>query len=179
MAKQRKGGGGASQKKKPKGKNSQRANDSNAIQLSVKSGSSKRNAHNGNNRRRGCNDDGGDDDDAQFRASLSSRYTISEMNSDGNCLFRSLSDQLYRDGGNKHGVVRDGVCEYLSRNREEFRHFLLMEDDDEDVVDIDEYISKMREVRVVFEETTHCCAYVLRGIPLSLSHLISSSVCQS
>ena len=69
------------------------------------------------------------------------------MNADGNCLFRSLSDQLYHDNGAKHDIIRHDVCNHLSKNKEEFQHFLLMGDDDEDVIDIDEYISKMREVR--------------------------------
>mmetsp|Transcript_37241 Transcript_37241/g.78542 ORF Transcript_37241/g.78542 Transcript_37241/m.78542 type:complete len:333 (-) Transcript_37241:115-1113(-) len=87
-----------------------------------------------------------DDDDAKFRnALLNQGHVIHEMNADGNCLFRSLSDQLYDDRGAKHDVIRHDVCNHLSKNKEEFSHFLLMDDDDEDVIDIDEYISKMRE----------------------------------
>ena len=88
-----------------------------------------------------------DDDDTTFRNTLLNQgNTIKEMTGDGSCLFRSLSDQLYHDCGSKHDVVRHDVCNYLSKNKEEFQFFLLMDEDDEDVLDIDEYISKMREV---------------------------------
>ncbi|KAL9187297.1 hypothetical protein ACHAXT_001400 [Thalassiosira profunda] len=87
-----------------------------------------------------------DDDDDKFRNTLLDQgHAIREMNADGNCLFRSLSDQLYDDAGAKHDVVRHDVCNHLSKNKEEYMHFLLMDDDDEDIVDIDEYVAKMRE----------------------------------
>ena len=86
------------------------------------------------------------DDDTNFRNSLLNQGNIiNEMDSDGNCLFRSISDQLYHDNGARHDIVRHDVCEHLSTNKEEFQHFLLMGDDDEDVLDIDEYIEKMRQ----------------------------------
>ena len=85
-------------------------------------------------------------DDAQFRTSLQSQgHTIQEMASDGNCLFRSLSDQLYRDSGAQHALVRNEICNHLQQHRETFECFLLMNDEDEDIVDFDEYVSKMRE----------------------------------
>lgn len=87
-----------------------------------------------------------DDDDVTFRNILLEQgHLIREMNADGNCLFRSLSDQLYDDRGAKHDIVRHDICTYLSQNREEFMNFLLMEDDDEDVLGIDSYIEKMRD----------------------------------
>ncbi|KAL3801535.1 hypothetical protein HJC23_000973 [Cyclotella cryptica] len=85
-------------------------------------------------------------DDAQFRTTLLNQgRIIQEMNADGNCLFRSLSDQLYRDTGSQHALVRNEVCNHLSRHRESFECFLLMNDEDEDVFDFDEYVAKMRE----------------------------------
>lgn len=102
-----------------------------------------------------CNDDS----DANFRSSLLNQgYCIKEMNADGNCLFRSLADQLsyhQRDSSgvrssicsNMHVVVRQDVCNYLSQHKDEFQHFLLMEDDDEDVFNVDQYIERMRTVR--------------------------------
>lgn len=85
-------------------------------------------------------------DDVTFRNILLEQgHLIREMNADGNCLFRSLSDQLYDDRGAKHDIVRNDICTYLSKNREEFMNFLLMEDDDEDVIGIDSYIEKMRD----------------------------------
>ena len=100
-----------------------------------------------------------DHSDANFRTSLLNQgYDIKEMNADGNCLFRSIADQLsyhQRDsfvfGASKtngmHVVVRQDVCDYLSQYKDEFQHFLLMDDDDEDVFNVDEYIEKMRQVR--------------------------------
>ena len=87
-----------------------------------------------------------DDDDTNFRKSLLNHGNIiKEIDTDGNCLFRSISDQLYHDNGTRHDIVRHDVCEHLSNNKQDFQHFLLMEDDDEDVLDIDEYIEKMRQ----------------------------------
>lgn len=84
-------------------------------------------------------------DDTQFRNNiLNQGNTIIDMKSDGNCLFRSLSDQLYHDSGSKHDVVRDEICNHLSQNKETFECFLLMEDDDEDIMDFEEYVAKMR-----------------------------------
>ena len=58
-----------------------------------------------------------DDRDNHFRASLQAdgRYSIVEMDADGNCLFRSLSDQLFHDHGNCHVDVRSAVCDYIQR----------------------------------------------------------------
>jgi hypothetical protein len=42
-------------------------------------------------------------------------------------------------------LVRNEICNHLSQHRESFECFLLMNDEDEDIVDFDEYVSKMRE----------------------------------
>jgi len=87
-----------------------------------------------------------DDDDTQFRNQLLNQgHLIREMNSDGNCLFRSLSDQLYNDDGEEHGTIRSEICDYLERNKDEFQCFLLMNEDDEDIMKIDDYVEHMRE----------------------------------
>ena len=87
-----------------------------------------------------------DDDDTQFRAQLLNQgHLIREMNSDGNCLFRSLSDQLYNDDGDEHGTVREEICDFLQEHKEEFQSFLLMDEDDEDIMNIDDYVEHMRE----------------------------------
>jgi hypothetical protein len=81
-----------------------------------------------------------------FRSALLDQGRIVlEMEADGNCLFRSLSDQLYGDGGEMHRVVRREVCDYLSRNGEEFGDFLLIDDDDEDVSGLDGYVERMKQ----------------------------------
>ncbi|KAK4521524.1 uncharacterized protein ATC70_012140 [Mucor velutinosus] len=45
---------------------------------------------------------------------------------DGNCLFRSLSDQYYGHDGN-HKAIRQEVCQYLRENEETYKFFV--EDD--------------------------------------------------
>ena len=73
------------------------------------------------------------------------------MNDDGNCLFRSLSDQLYGDYGNRHDEVRAAVCDYMETNKDDFAVFLVFEDeededqDEEDAKDFESYVAVMRE----------------------------------
>ena len=68
------------------------------------------------------------------------------MAADGNCLFRSLSDQLYWDYGNNHENVRSEVCDFLALSKEDFKFFLVLDEneDDEDAADFESYVSKMR-----------------------------------
>ncbi|KAL7535381.1 hypothetical protein ACHAXR_006454 [Thalassiosira sp. AJA248-18] len=149
MAKQKgtKGGGAQKKSKGKKPPTTSSNNNSNNNSNGNKNGKNSRQRNKRHYHYQSSNVD--DDDDANFRNSiLNQGNTIKEMNSDGNCLFRSLSDQLHHDCGAKHDVVRHDVCNYLSKNKEEFQCFLLMEDDDEDVIDIDEYIAKMREVSI-------------------------------
>ena len=86
------------------------------------------------------------DDDA-FRKTLLAQgsFSINEMAADGNCLFRSLSDQLFGDYGNRHDVIRQNVCSFLEDNEEEFAVFLLLDEHDEDVADFDTYVGRMKE----------------------------------
>ena len=73
--------------------------------------------------------------------------SIVDMNADGNCLFRALSDQLYGDYGNRHDEVRSEVCNFMEDNEDEFKLFLVFEDDteeEEDAKDFDHYIEVMR-----------------------------------
>jgi OTU domain-containing protein 3 len=87
-----------------------------------------------------------DTDDATFRSHLLARgHIIREMTSDGNCLFRSISDQLYDDAGSNHFTVRSEICNHLAQNKSEFQSFLLLNEDDEDVMNIDDYVDHMRE----------------------------------
>lgn len=46
-----------------------------------------------------------------------------EMKKDGNCQFRSLSDQLYRTPSH-HKLVREQIVKHLKRNSEQFRGFI-------------------------------------------------------
>lgn len=70
---------------------------------------------------------------------------IIEMESDGNCLFRAISHQLYQDHGSKHDVIRHEVCNYLEKNEKDFGVYLLMDEDEEDVREFQSYVSEMRE----------------------------------
>lgn len=48
----------------------------------------------------------------------------SEIEGDGNCLFRALSDQLYGDKGAMHPRIRSQVVEYMKQNSAYFSMFL-------------------------------------------------------
>ena len=75
--------------------------------------------------------------------------TIVDMTADGNCLFRSLSDQLFGDYGNLHDEIRSRICDYMEENGDDFKLFLVLDDDDceegDDAKDFENYISTMRE----------------------------------
>ena len=89
---------------------------------------------------------GYDDDDFRRTLVADGNRTIREMESDGNCLFRSLSDQLHGDRGDRHAGIRSDVCDYLAKSEEEFGVFLLLDDDEaEDVAEFDTYVDRMRE----------------------------------
>ena len=68
--------------------------------------------------------------------------SVEKILGDGNCLFRSLSDQLFKDVGKKHKLVRSEVCNYLSEHIEWLRGFLAVD------IDINEYNNKMRNDKV-------------------------------
>lgn len=90
------------------------------------------------------------DDDYSFRRKVENNgeREIIEMASDGNCLFRSISHQLYNDFGQKHDVVRHEICNYLEENEDDFKVYLLLDDSDgenEDVCDFVEYVKQMRQ----------------------------------
>ena len=68
-----------------------------------------------------------------------------DMAADGNCLFRALSDQLFYDYGNDHDLVRSEVCDYLEAFEEDFKLFLVLDDEDEDASDFESYVKSMRE----------------------------------
>jgi OTU domain-containing protein 3 len=73
---------------------------------------------------------------------------IADMAADGNCLFRSLSDQLYGDYGNMHEEVRSEICDYMEQNKDDFQVFLVLDDDScvegDDGKDFESYIETMR-----------------------------------
>jgi hypothetical protein len=73
---------------------------------------------------------------------------LSIVSSDGNCLFRALSDQLLGDCGNKHAIIRAEICDFMEKNEAKFKLFLVLEDDEGknnlDAADFESYIDIMR-----------------------------------
>lgn len=69
------------------------------------------------------------------------------MQADGNCLFRSLADQLYYDFGMAHAEVRHEICDLLEAFEDEFKAFLVLDEneDDEDGKDYEDYVATQRE----------------------------------
>ena len=62
---------------------------------------------------------------------------VHEVDSDGNCLFGAISDQLYGSEAKKD-ELRQQTCKYMQENKEEYRLFL------EDDMDFDRYCVNMR-----------------------------------
>jgi hypothetical protein len=87
-------------------------------------------------------------EDGEFRRQLEQDGTMSvnDMTGDGNCLFRSLSDQLYYDYGNRHEQTRQDICDYIEFMEEEFSVFLVLDEneEDEDAANFEEYVRTMR-----------------------------------
>jgi len=77
--------------------------------------------------------------------------TIIDIEADGNCLFRAISDQLYHDYGNNHAEIRMEICDYMTKYKEDFEVFLVLddkdavEDDGEDASDFETYMHNMRQ----------------------------------
>ena len=74
---------------------------------------------------------------------------INNMAEDGNCLFRSLSDQLHGDYGKNHLLIRSEVCDYLLENEESFKIFVVLDEDegcsDEYASSYSEYVDRMKQ----------------------------------
>ena len=88
-------------------------------------------------------------EDVILRESIESdgSRTIIDTLPDGNCLFRSLSDQLYYDHGQAHADVRHEICNYLEAHESFFSLFLDLDDEEtkgEDAADFDDYVQTMR-----------------------------------
>ncbi|KAK5576510.1 hypothetical protein RB653_007654 [Dictyostelium firmibasis] len=67
-------------------------------------------------------------------------FIIKDVAGDGNCLFRSIADQL-QDAPNEHRKYREAICKYIERNKDMFAPFI----DDEEFESFEEYIQEMRE----------------------------------
>ena len=124
--------------------------DDNDNSMRWKSPNSGKNKKKNNSKGKSSSSDSGDysQDDYSFRQKLMNggEREIIEMKADGNCLFRSISHQLYNDYGQKHDVIRQEICDYLEQNEDDFKVYLLLEDcgENEDVCDFDDYVEQMR-----------------------------------
>ena len=77
------------------------------------------------------------DEDAQFEASLEVLgVRVIGMVGDGNCLFRSIADQM-EGNPNRHRHYRSTIISFISSRREDFEPFI---EDDES---FDDYVSRM------------------------------------
>ncbi|KAJ1720267.1 hypothetical protein LPJ53_005085 [Coemansia erecta] len=64
-----------------------------------------------------------------------------DMVGDGNCLFRALSDQHHGTPAS-HALVRQEICDHMLDHPDDFRPFLLEEDEGQ--CDFDDYVENMR-----------------------------------
>lgn len=76
--------------------------------------------------------------------------TIIDIEADGNCLFRSLSDQLYYDYGHNHVQVRTEVCDFMAHYKGDFSNFVSYDDQDDDpnednAKNYEDYLQTMRQ----------------------------------
>jgi hypothetical protein len=138
----------AKKRKNTKGLNKQSSNDD-----SVKSEGRGSTRSRKSQRPRGKNANNPAANDDKLRRSVEGtgggNLTIVDMNADGNCLFRAVSDQLFWDYGNNHDQVRADVCDFMADNEDDFAVFLVLDDDDadeeEDATDFESYVENMRQ----------------------------------
>jgi len=67
------------------------------------------------------------------------RKLVKEVEGDGNCMFRSIADQVYSDEG-MHPFIRDMCMDHLERNREYFSQFIVTETES-----FEEYVQRKRK----------------------------------
>ena len=60
-----------------------------------------------------------------FLKGLRSKASIKVMAGDGACFFRSISDQLHQDGGEGHAALREGACDWIEANKQQYTDFFL------------------------------------------------------
>ena len=79
----------------------------------------------------------------QWAPNLPPGFRVAQMELDGNCFYRSVSDQLFHDQGNGHVIVRHQINNHIRRNGEKFKHFLLLNDSNLELTDLEQYIERM------------------------------------
>lgn len=65
---------------------------------------------------------------------------IKDVEGDGNCLFRALSDQMFGDESH-HSELRQKVCDYIQENSEHFQNFFSSDDET-----LDKHLERMRNI---------------------------------
>jgi hypothetical protein len=80
---------------------------------------------------------------AQWTPNLAPGFRVAQMKLDGNCFYQAISDQLFRDQGNGHVIVRHQINNHIRRNGEKFQHFLLLNDSNLELTDLEKYIERM------------------------------------
>jgi hypothetical protein len=83
-----------------------------------------------------------------WRSLLPDGYHVLSMEPDGNCLFRSILDQWNHDNGYAHDFMRHQITNHICRHSNEFKDFLLLQDDHEDISDLESYIHNMGQNNV-------------------------------
>jgi len=79
----------------------------------------------------------------QWAPKLAPGFCVVQMAQDGNCFYRSVSDQLFCDEGNWHIIVCHQINNHIRKNGEEFKNFLLLNDSNLELTDLGRYISRM------------------------------------
>jgi hypothetical protein len=100
---------------------------------------------------------------------------IQSVEPDGNCLFSSILDQLYHENGARRDFMHLQITNHINRNGDAFKHFLLLQDDHEDVSGLDRYTCKMEQNGTQGGSPRGVCS----GIVLWHQHFyICTRVCQ-
>jgi hypothetical protein len=68
-------------------------------------------------------------------------FSVMQMDLDGNCFYRTVSDQLFHDEGTGYVIVRHQINNHIQRNREEFKNFLLLNDSNLELTDLGKYVN--------------------------------------
>jgi hypothetical protein len=81
--------------------------------------------------------------DESWQSILPNGCHILSVEPDGNCLFRSILEQLYHDSRLRHDFKSHQITNHISRNGDAFKNFLLLQANHEEVSGLDSYICKM------------------------------------
>jgi metal-dependent amidase/aminoacylase/carboxypeptidase family protein len=91
------------------------------------------------------------DEQSFHEALLGRRLRVKDVIGDGNCMFRSIADQIYSDE-EMHAVTREMCMDYMEQNREHFEEFIAGED-------FSDYLQRKRQDRCYGCAVTPGAAY--------------------